>query len=361
MIRRPRREWSGPILRPFHVERRVVSPARFTNTARLDSLIRAGNLYLSSQDVIALALENNVDIAIQRYGPYLAREVVRRAQGGGFLRDISQPISPGPTSVSLEGVSVNSLALAESGSGVGSGGGIVIQLGTTPPNLDPVLFLYANFQHSTTPESNIFLSLVPSLLVGTQTYAAQYSQAFVTGTSGTLTYQNSRVSLNTPVSTLNPYTTGDLDLYVTQNLLQGFGVSVNNRNIRVAKNNLKVTDLQLKLQVVTTVSAILNLYWDLVSFNEDLRINQEALNTAQQLYDGNKRQVELGTLPAIEVTRAAAEVSSAKESLLIAQTNVAQQETVLKNALSRNGIVSQTLDDIHIIPLDHIVVPERKT
>jgi len=350
----------GPILRPFHLERRVVSPARLTNTARLDSLIRAGNLYLSAQDVIALALENNVDIAIQRYGPYLAREVVRRAQGGGFLRDISQPISPGPTSVSLEGVSVNSLALAESGSGVGSGGGIVIQLGTTPPNLDPILFLYANFQHSTTPESNIFLSLVPSLLVGTQTYAAQYSQSFVTGTSGTLTYQNSRVSLNTPVSTLNPYTTGDLDLYVTQNLLQGFGVSVNNRNIRVAKNNLKVTDLQLKLQVVTTVSAILNLYWDLVSFNEDLRINQETLNTAQQLYEGNRRQVELGTLPSIEVTRAAAEVSSAKESLLIAQTNVAQQETVLKNALSRNGIVSQTLDEVHIIPLDHIVVPEKE-
>ncbi len=95
--------------------------------------------------------------------------------------------------------------------------------------------------------------------------------------------------------------------------------------------------------MITTVSAVLNLYWDLVSFNEDLRIKQEALTTAQQLYDGNKRQVELGTLPAIEATRAAAEVSSAKENLLIAQTNVAQQETVLKNALSRNGIVSQTL------------------
>src|SRR6202012_226909 len=85
----------GPILRPFHVERRVVSPAKLTNPSRLDSLIRAGNLYLSSQDVIALALENNVDIAVQRYGPYLAREVLRRAQGGGSLRDIGQPVSAG--------------------------------------------------------------------------------------------------------------------------------------------------------------------------------------------------------------------------------------------------------------------------
>ncbi len=135
----------GRALQPFHLERRVVSPATLANTPRLESLIRAGNLYLSAQDVIALALENNVDIAIQRYGPYLAREVVRRAQGGGFLRDIGQPVSPGPTSVSLEGVSVNAVGLQESGSGVGSGGGIVIQTGTQPPNLDPVLAIYTNF------------------------------------------------------------------------------------------------------------------------------------------------------------------------------------------------------------------------
>src|SRR5580698_8080318 len=148
----------GPILRPFHVERRVVSPAKLTNTTRLESLIRAGNLYLSSQDVIALALENNVDIAIQRYGPFLAREVLRRAQGGGALRDIGQPIAPGPASVSLEGVNVNSVGLGENSSGVSSGGGIVVQYGAQQPPLDPVLYLYTNFVHQTIPESNITLS-----------------------------------------------------------------------------------------------------------------------------------------------------------------------------------------------------------
>jgi outer membrane protein TolC len=350
----------GPLLRPFHFERRVVAPATLGNTPRLESLIRAGNLYLSAQDVIALALENNVDIAIQRYGPYLAREVVRRAQGGGALRDISQPINPGPASVSLEGVSVNAVGLQENGSGVGSGGGIVIQTGTQPPNLDPVLFAYANFQHATTPESNILLAFVPTLIADTRQFALQYAQSFVTGTYTQLSYSSTRSNYNSPAFNINPSTSGLLDLYVTQNLLQGFGVAVNNRNIRVAKNNLKVTDLQLKRQVITTVSAVLNLYWDLVSFNEDSRIKQEALTTAQQLYNGNQRQLELGTLPAIEVTRAAAEVSSAKENLLIAQTNVAQQETVLKNALSRNGIVSPTLDEVHILPLDHITVPEKE-
>lgn len=350
----------GTLLRPFHFERRVVSPAKLTNTSRLESLIRAGNLYLSSQDVIALALENNVDIAIQRYGPFLAREVLRRAQGGGFLRDIGQPIAPGPTSVSLEGVNVNALGLTESGAGVGSGGGIVVQLGAQPPALDPVLYIYTNFQHSTTPESNELLEFVPNLVADVQTYAVQYVQSFLTGTSYQLTYGSTRYRYNSPAFDINPFSNADLDLYVTQNLLQGFGIAVNNRNIRVAKNNLKVTDIQLKLQVITTVSAVLNLYWDLVSFDDDLRIKQDAVNTAQQLYEGNQRQVELGTLPAIEATRAAAEVSAAKESLLIAQTNVAQQETVLKNALSRNGISDPMLDEVHIVPLDHITVPEKE-
>src|ERR1700680_929723 len=93
----------GPLLRPFHLERRIVSPANLSNSPRVESLIRAGNLYLAMQDVIALALENNVDIAVQRYGPFLAREVLRRTEGGGALRDISQPIAPGPVSVSLAG------------------------------------------------------------------------------------------------------------------------------------------------------------------------------------------------------------------------------------------------------------------
>src|SRR6202453_2578994 len=195
----------GSLLRPFHIEKRVVSPAQLTNTPRLESLIRAGNLYLSAQDVIALALENNVDIAIQRYGPYLAREVVRRAQGGGALRDISQPVSPGPTSVSLEGVSVNAVGLQEN-SGVGSGGGIVIQTGTQPPNLDPVLSIYTNFQHSTTPESNIFVVSVPSLLADTRQASVQYSQSFVTGTYAQLTYSSVRSNYNSPDFDINPST-----------------------------------------------------------------------------------------------------------------------------------------------------------
>lgn len=350
----------GPLLRPFHLERRVVAPAKLSDSPRLELLTRAGNLYLSKQDVIALALENNVDIAIQRYAAPLAREVLRRTSGGGALRSIGQPISPGPQSVSLAGVAVSAVGLPEAGSGVGSGGGIVIQLGTTPPILDPTLFAFGNFQHITSLQSNTFLSLTNVLLDNTRNFQLGYAQSFITGTNAQLSFSSTRNQYNSPAFVLNPYTTGFLDLFVTQNLMQGFGVAVNNRFIRVQKNNMKITDLQLKRQVVTTVSAILNLYWDLVSFNDDLRIREQAVTTAQKLLDDNKHQVELGTLPAIEVTRAAAEVSTNKEALLIAQTNVAQQEIILKNALSRNGIASASLDEVRIVPLDHIVVPEKE-
>jgi len=158
---------------------------------------------------------------------------------------------------------------------------------------------------------------------------------------------------------LNPSTQGYLDLSVSQNLLQGFGVALNKRNIRVAKNNLKVTDLEFKRQVITTVSAALNLYWDLVSFNEDVKARRDELNTAQQLFDDNKKQVQIGTLAPIEVTRAEAQVYSSQQDLLISQTNLLQQETVLKNALSRNGVASPLLAEVHVVPLDTVQVPQK--
>ena len=175
-----------------------------------------------------------------------------------------------------------------------------------------------------------------------------------------MTFVNSRSLLNSSTPTFNPSLTGYFDFYITQTLLQGFSPSVNSRDIKVAKNNQKYTDIQVKLQVATTVSAVLNLYWDLVSFNEAVHIKEEALKTAQNLFEGNKKQVAIGALAGIEVTRAAAEVSASKEDLLIAQTNVQQQEIVLKNALNRNGIQNTWLDDVRIVPLDHIEVPKTE-
>jgi len=347
----------GRLLLPFHSEKRKVSPARLSNSTRLESLVRAGNLYLSVQDVIALVLENNLDIAVQRYSPFLAREVLRRTEGGGFLRSVDTPIAAGPTSVSTAGVSVNANGLA-GGAGLASGGGIVTQIGPVPPNLDPNLYVGAFAGHQSTPLTNEQLNQTSALTNDYRQFVFQYSQQFITGTNAQLTFSDYRSLENSPANLFNPSITGFLDLQISQNLLQGFNIGVNNRDIRIAKNNMKVTNLQLKLQVATTVSAALNLYWDLVSFVDAVRIKEQALATSQKLHDDDEKMVKIGSLPAVEVTRAAAQVSVSKEDLLFAQTNVQQQEIVLKNALSRNAMANAWLDDVHIVPLDPIQVPE---
>ena len=353
----PEKTVIGPILRPFHIQRRIVSPARLSDTPRLESLVRSGNLYLSVNDVVALVLENNLDIEIQRYGPFIGREVQRRAEAGGYLRTASSPLLAGPVSVSTAGVSTNTSGLA-GGAGLSSGGGIVSQIGPVPPNLDPSLYAGFSLGHSTTPLTNTVLNQTTALTNDYRQIALQYSQSFLTGTYVQFTYLSYRSLENSPTLLLNPSTSGYADLYIQQPLLQGLSRAVNNRDIKVAENNLKVTNLQLRRQVSTTVSAVLNLYWDLVTFLDNVRISEQALAVAQKLYEDNQNQAKLGSLAAIQVTAAAAAVSAAKEDLLIAQTNVAQQETVLKNALSRTGSSGAWLDDIHIVPLDSIEVPK---
>jgi outer membrane protein len=353
----PPPRWVGPILRPFHLEKRIVAPAKLTDSPRLEALVRAGNLYLSVRDVIALVLENNLDLAVRRYDAFIGREIQRRSEGGGYLRGFDTSLIAGPIGVSPAGVSASGNGLA-GGGGVGSGGGIVSQIGPIPPNLDPSLYMSASFGHQTTPQTNQLLNQTAALTDDYRQFVVQYSQQFATGTSGSLTFVSARNKLNSPSVLLNPATSGFLDLQINQNLLQGFSVAVNKRDIHVAINNQQVNSLQLKRQVITTISAVLNLYWDLVSFNEDVRNKESALAVAQKLLDDNQNQVKLGTLPEIEITRAAAQVSASQEDLLIAQTNVAQLETVLKNALSRTGVESPWLEDAHIVTLDRIEVPK---
>jgi outer membrane protein TolC len=314
---------------------------------------------LSAPDVIALTLENNLDIEIQRYTPILQKEVTRRAQGGGALRTVGVGVSAGPTSVSLTGVSLNASGGTASAGGVSSGGGIVTQLGPAIPNLDPQVSLVTQFSHSTSPQSNTFLTGTTSLVQTSHFYQGQVSKYTDFGTYFQFTITDDYLKFNSPFYTLNPFSQGDADFQITQNLLNGFGKPVLARNIRVSKNNEKVSDLQFKQQVITTVSAVLNLYWDLVSFNADLKARKDELATAQALFEDNKKQVQIGTLAPIEVTRAEAQVYSSEQDLLISQTNLLQQETVLKNAISRNGVASPELADVHVIPLDTIQVPPQ--
>jgi outer membrane protein len=341
-----------------------VAPVRLSNSGRLEALLRAGRLYLSLQDTIALALENNLDIEIQRYGPQLADAAMRRSQAGGFARGVSTAVQAGPTSAGggggnavQTGISGNAASqTAAATTTVGSN--VVTQTGSTIPNLDPVVTGALRWAHTTTPQSSAFITGTNSLIQRNDISQIGIQKGFLTGTTVNMTLNNSGITNNNRSADFNPSNSSTVGLTITQSLLQGFGRAVNSRQIHIARNNREISDLTFKSQVITTVSAVMNLYWDLVAFNEDVRVKKEALALSEKLYSDNQKQVEIGTLAPIEVVRAEAEIASRQQDLTISETRVLQQETILKNALSRNGVASPALADARIVATDRIRVPE---
>jgi outer membrane protein TolC len=341
-----------------------VQPNNLANTTRIESLIRAGNLYLSLQDAIALGLENNLDIAIQRYAPLIADTSVEIAQAGGFARGVSTNVTAGPNSASVSsaGTTAGTTQAATAASSVASssavGGSVVQSSGPAIPSLDPVISMGFNWAHLTAAQSSAFLTGSNALIQRQNTGNFAISKGFLTGTIVSVGLNNTNSSSNNPRNDFNPSTSSALNLSVTQHLLQGFGLAINSRQIHIAKNNREVSDLTFKLQVETTVAAIMSLYWDLVSFNKAVLVARDAMNASQRLLEDNRRQVEVGTLASIEIVRAEAEIASREQTLTVAETRLLQQETILKTALSKTGMASPEIAGARIIPTDQIRVPD---
>jgi outer membrane protein len=351
----------GRISEPYRP--RTVQPPTVGNSGRLDSLLRAGNLYLSIEDTIALALENNLDIAIQRYGPQLADAAVLQAEAGGFARGVSTTVTAGPASASVSssgttpGTNLNASSQASAGTASAVSSAVLQSSGPSIPSLDPAVVTTLNWSHLTTPETSIFTTGNSALIQRQAVSNFAVQQSFLTGTTVSLGLNNSSTTANDPRNDFNPATNASMGIAITQHLWQGFGPAVNARQIRIARNNREVSDLTFKLQVETTVAAVMTLYWDLVAFNDNVRVAREAVTAANRLWEDNKLQVDAGTLAPIEVTRAEAQIATGEQQLVIAQTQVLQQETILKTALSRTGVASAAIADAHIIPTDRLNVP----
>jgi outer membrane protein TolC len=337
----------GSITGPYRPK--MPPPVNVSNSARIESLLRGGNLYLSLQDAIALALENNIDLELQRYGPQVADNYVLRARAGGFASPVATSVFAPPASVTGAAPSAGLQTYVTAGS---------TQIGNAPPNFDPMLTGALGFAHNTTPQSSSFVSGTAALIQHLDTSSLAVQQNLVSGTLVTLGLTNSNVNSNSSRAQFNPATNSALSLTVTQHLLQGFGPALNTRQIRIAKNNREVSDLVFKAQVITTVSAIKDLYWDLVSYNENVRVQRDALAATERLLEDNKKQVAVGTLAPIEIVRAEAEIAAGQQAVTVAETQVLQQETILKNALSRTGVLSPAVASAHVILTDRIQIPE---
>jgi len=349
------------VTRPYRARR--VPPIKLANSSRLESLLRAGRLYLSMQDAIALALENNLDIDIQRYGPLIADANILRARGGGFAQGASTSVTAGPTSaqpggVAQSGVSGNPSTQASAASATAVGNTVISVSGPPIPTFEPSIASTANWGHQTIPESSPFLTGTTSLIQRQDNWSVTWQQGFTTGTQVSLGLNNTSTIGNNANSSFNPVTTSSLGLTVTQHLLAGFSLAVNQRQIQIARNNRELSDLTFKLQVITTVAALMDLYWDLVAFNENVRVQQQAVATSSKLFEDNKKQVEVGMMAPIEVVRAEAQLATDQQNLTLAETQLEQQETILKNALSRNGVASPSVADARIVPTDRIRVPD---
>ena len=341
----------------------AIAPINMGNSNRLEALIRAGKLYLSLEDAITLALENNIDIEVARYGPQVAQADYLRAKAGGLLRGVPSSVSAAPSSAAAQAGGATSSSGASSGGGSSSatattGGTVITQTGPSVPVLDPLVYFQTSLSHISAPQANTITAGTSSLVYDSRQWTEAFQQSFLTGTTVSASYQQLYTSTNSPFNTLNPNTTGTAAIQISQNLLQGFGLAVNNRSIRVAKNNIHFSDLVFQQQVNVAVAGVIGLYWDLVSDREDLLVKQKALEVAKQFYEDNKKQVEIGTLAPIEVVRAEANVATAEQDLTNSDTVLLQQETIIKDYLSRNGVASPTIALVRVIPTDQLVKPE---
>jgi outer membrane protein TolC len=312
-----------------------VEPGVLTNSPRLEQLIHDGKLSLSLQDAISLALENSMDIVVARYNPWIADVSLLKTRAGGYSYGTPGSISVGSTA--------------------------------NLPELyyDPVISQTISFADVTTPISNPFISGVGAasstnaalpLFSHSETFNTSYSQSFTPGTSLTVAWDNTRAS-STAANFFNPYVQSTLSVTLSQQLLAGAGRFINRRNIIIAENNRKIADLAFAQQAITTTTNTITAYWELAYARENVNVQQQAVTVSEKLYSDNKKQLDIGTMAPLDVTRAESELATDRQNLIVARTIQLQDELVLKNYISKDPMASNLIT-VEIIPTDKPVSPE---
>ena len=364
------------LARPYTA--RPAPPVDLSNSPRLDQVLRAGNIYLSLSDAIALAIENNLDVELERYNAPTANSELLRAKGGGLLRGLSYnlaeapvgvggPASPLVTSAASSTISVGSVptnpselgVLAEQQTNLSILGTIPFSDGPAIPQFDPALTAQVNWMHQTVPQTSPSIAGANALATNTTTANANYVQGFGPGTLLNVGFDNQRQTLNAIDSSFSPYTASSFGVTVTQPLVRGFGLSVNRRFIRIAKNERKIADLLLRQQLIATVYGIVRLYTDLVALFEDVKVKEETLAAAEKLYSDTKAQVDEGTQAQIELTRANAQVFSIRQDLINSRGLLEEQEAIVKSVITRRSANLPQILNARIIPTDSLVLPEK--
>jgi outer membrane protein TolC len=353
------------------------APVDLSNSPLIRQLLRSGNIYLSLPDAITLAIQNNLDIQLERYTIPSADTELLRAQGGGVLRGLTYNVFEVPVGV---GGPASPLVTAAASPGVGAAGsvptnpselgalseqldnlsllqGVPLSTGPAVPQFDPALTGQLNWTHTSTPDTDP-LAYGANALNGSTTNAnAAYTQGFGPGTELNGSFDNARYTTNSLQSAFSPYTASSLGFTITQPLLRGFGSAVNRRFIRISKNEQKIAGLLVQQQLIATVYGVVRLYTDLVALYEDVKVKEETLASAEKLYTDTKAEVDEGTQAPVELTRANAQVFSIRQDLIDSRGLLEEQEAIVKNVITRRTDNDPDILNARIIPTDSIEVP----
>ena len=332
---------------------------RLGNTDRLQGLIRDGKIYLSLADAVALALDNNFDIAIARINLDIADTDILRARAGSSLRGVSSGLVTGTlggtTSTITGGGGPGGTSSAVGGSGTGAGGLVLSTngLGPIPEPLDPVLTGTLQYESAQTQQSSTLITGTNTLNQNTATYDFGYSQGFLTGTALTVGFNNSRTTTNSVRASYSPQFQTNFRATATQHLLQGFGPNLNGRFIRQANNDRRITDSSFRQQLLFSINQVEDIYWGLVSAYEDEQAKERALAQSTQLAADNRKQLEIGTLAPLDVVNSDSAVATDKQALVASKSNLEYQQLIIKQAIARD-LNGTSLENAPVIPTDRI-------
>jgi outer membrane protein len=354
------------VLQPYRSQE--LAQPNLGNSPRIDALMKDGKIYLSIDDAVALALENNLDLDIARYNLNIAQADLLRAKSGASILGVNTGIvqnTPGGGVGGLGGTvgsGSGGTTVAAGGAGTGTNGLVSSTLGIGSPitSFDPQLTGTLQLDKSDTESVSLF-SPAPGGVIAQNTYTSDfaYTQGFEFGGALTAGFNNTHITTNSTAALLTPQLSSNFQMRFTQNLLQGFGFLPNTRFIRIAKNNREISDVAFRLQIITTVDQIENMYWDLVFAYENVRVQQESLTYGQKALDDTQRQAKVGTVPPIQVVSAQSTVATDQQNLIAAQNNLELQELLMKNALSRS-IEDPILAEADVVPTSTVQLPQTE-
>jgi outer membrane protein TolC len=254
--------------------------ASVTASAQQFTTPQGGTLSLSLDEAVARALENNADIAVERYNPELSAEDIRGAEG----------------------------------------------------YYDPFLFATLTKSSTDTKGTNLFSG---GATVNTKTGLWNFGvqQAFQTGANLSVGFNNNKRDTNNAFSTFNPVFNSSLSFNLTQPLLKNFKMDGPRLQLKLAKKGREITDIQFRQTIINTVAVVKGYYYELLYAIDNLAAAQKNLQLAKKLLQENEIRVKVGTMAPLDVVTAQSEVAGRDEGVIVAENALAEAEDNLKRVI----------------------------